>query len=403
LLSLVAAAITIPLRNNINSLAWASFVIAGLLQVPLHEFWDRLRTSKLWLFCALYFLWLASSFVWDVGEGFTIRDVEGYAALLFIPIILAGVPRLSFKKVYLTCMVFVATVTLISLYCLVKSIITYQQVGDYRVFFYHYLAEQAGLNAIFLSSYCVGSISWLLYFNYIDTERSGRGNATTIILIVFLAAMVFLLSSKLIITILLSMFLVLIIYIGYIKKRLGRSILLVGIILALGLITVKNLHYVRWRFAVTEIKRYEGEQDNQNGLAIRLLMWESAWELIKDRPLLGYGIVGAHQELWNKYREKNFVLGYSQRYHSHNQYLETTLMAGIPGFIFLVLILITAALDAVKNRKILSLLILLHFMCLSVVESTFEVQHEFVFFLFFITLFFYHYPQQLLHRENTLP
>jgi O-antigen ligase len=401
LLSLFAAAITIPLKNNLNSLAWASFIIAGLLQAPLHDFWDRLKSSRLWIYCSLYFIWLAFTFFWDVNGDGTIRDIEGYSGLLFLPVILGGVPPVSFRKIYLVCMVFVGTVTILNLVALVKSFIEYQQAGDYRVFFYHYLSHQVGLNAIFLSSYCLGSISWLLYFGYMRKWRWDRRNIFSLVLIGFLTAMVLLLSSKLMISILLLIIFLFITYVAYVKKRLLKGILLVVVILALGLITVKNLHYVRWRFAVTELKRYEGEQDNQNGLAIRLLMWETATELIKERPLLGYGIVGAHEELWKKYREKNFELGYSQRYHSHNQYLETTLMAGIPGLLLLVLILIAVARDALKNKKILLLLILIHFMCLSVVESTFEVQHEFIFFLFFITLFFYHYPQIPLREKKS--
>jgi hypothetical protein len=53
----------------------------------------------------------------------------------------------------------------------------------------------------------------------------------------------------------------------------------------------------------------------------------------------------------------------------------------------------TALWKAIRTKSFLLLLMVVHFMSQSVFESTFEVQHELVFYIFFIFLFYYHGPR----------
>ena len=98
---------------------------------------------------------------------------------------------------------------------------------------------------------------------------------------------------------------------------------MVIVFIGVGYIAVGNLGYVNWRIATTSTKNYSGPEDNNNGLSIRVLMWQTAWDLIRERPLLGYGVKGSRTEVLEIYRQKNFMLGYTEKYHSHNQYLQS--------------------------------------------------------------------------------
>src|SRR5690606_11461759 len=93
-----------------------------------------------------------------------------------------------------------------------------------------------------------------------------------------------------------------------------------------------------------------------------------------------------------KYKEQGFMLGYEQGYHSHNQYLESTLMLGLPGLGLLLAMIFRAGWQSLRSRNLLAMLMLAHFICQSIIESNFEVQQELVFFLFFLFLFYYHQP-----------
>jgi len=398
IVSLICSVATIPLHNNVNSWALVFFCSVGFLYAvrePAH-----FRLSPLVAVSSVFFIWLTLTAFWD-RYGFDIKYLEGYAAFLFLPFILSIIPKLPERAVRLLCIAFAVATSVITVICLVKSAMDYRSAGDYRVFFYHYLAGQMELNAIFLSSYCMQSIVWLLYFWFIHPQRPAKPGRLFIVLwCVYLLLLVLLLSSKLIITLTIVSAVFLLLYIGYKNKQLVKSVIALLVVVGAAGISISKLHYVNWRFSVTELREYRGEIDNQNGLAIRILMWRSALELIKERPVGGYGVKGADRALIEKFKEKKFELGVNEKYHAHNQYLQTTVVAGIVGFGLFTAFLVMIAVRAFRYKNLLLCVILLHFLVQSLVESTFEVQQELVFFIFFMLLFYYHFVPSVGHHKN---
>lgn len=392
-LSLIASVATIPLSNQWNSIAIIVFAGVCVLGQPLAETTGRLKQSKFWVLPVLIYLWLAASFLWDSSGGYSIKDLERYSILLFIPPVMAGVKQIPVKHIWHACFAFVAITAVVCLICLVRSYNEYQVTQDSRVFYYHYLSEQMQLNAIFLSNYCLASIVWVMYYSFV--EKTGKSALQIILLSLtaaFLFGMILMLSSKLIIALTMIIVIAFLLVVGYTRGFLLRSLLIAALIIAAGFFAVKNFSYLNYRINVTEIKTYAGEQDDQNGVAIRLFMWKTALGHIAEKPWLGYGIRGAKHTTLDKYAKTGFDIGVRGNYHSHNQYLESALMGGIPGGILFILFLVFAFRHAFAARNFLLLLLLCHFAVQSVFESTFEVQHEQVFYIFFIFLFYYHAP-----------
>lgn len=392
--ALGASAATIPLNNNWNSIALIASVFAFIISQPLAELRQKLARSKFWVIIVVYYLWLVSSYWWDVSGGYTIKDLERYSILLFLPPAMACAPRFSRKALAGALMAFTAVTALVCVICLVKSYNEYQVTHDSRVFFYHYLGEQMDLNAIFLSNFCLASIVWILYYGFIEYRKWKWSLALVMFLVAaFLLFMIFLLSSKLIIGLTILILIVFFITLGYLRGFILTSLVAVAVIVACGFFAVKNLSYLNYRMNVTEWKTYHGEADNQNGIAIRLLMWRLAIDHIKERPLLGYGIRGAKLETLKKYKEVGFEMGVTGNYHSHNEFLESALMAGIPATVILLIFIVAAFRGAILQKNLLLLMMIVHFSVQSITEATFEVQHELVFYIFFIFLFYYHAPQ----------
>lgn len=389
----VAAVATIPLFNNWNSIAVIVFVGACVIQRPFAQLSASLLRSRFWIVMVLYYLWLISSYFWDSSGGYTVKDLERYSILLFVPPAMACIPQISPKALKTALMVFAAVTVLVCIICLIKSYSDYLETNDYRYFYYHYLSEQMDLNAIFLSNFCLASIMWILYYSTI--ERSWKPLMTVFMVLVagFLFLMIFLLSSKLIIALTLAMLIIFFLGLGYKRGFFLKSLLVATLVLVCGFFAVKNLSYLNYRVNVTELKMYSCEQDDQNGIAIRLFMWKIALDHIKERPALGYGIRGAKLETLAKYKEEGFELGVTGNYHSHNEYLESALMAGMPAVVLLLIFVIAAMRNAIVKKNLLLLLMVSHFVIQSLFESTFEVQHELVFYIFFIFLFYYHAPR----------
>lgn len=386
--TLILATATIPLAHNLNSISIILFVVACFFYQPFRQSIQKIKASRFWIVPVVYFFWIACSYFWDASGGYTNKQIERYATLLFMPLALAAVPRIKYSFIRYACAAFIAVTIAVCIICLIKSYNEYQVTRDYRVFYYHYLAQQMSLNAIFLSNFCLASLIWLFYF--------GRKTINIIVLIVialFLLAMIFLLSSKMILLLLALFFPLYIVYSMRQKFNLLRVVVITVIIITGGIVAINKMPYLKWRIVETKIKKYEGVQDNNNGAAIRFFMWQTGWGMIKERPLLGWGLRGASLETLKRYEEKQFELGYKNNYHTHNQYIESTIMAGIPALLLLLLMIGLALRKGFADDNLLLIVGTLHFALHSIIESTFEVQQEQVFFLFFIFLFYYHPPK----------
>lgn len=77
-------------------------------------------------------------------------------------------------------------------------------------------------------------------------------------------------------------------------------------------------------------------QDLDNALATRYYIWQSAWQLVANHPLLGLGTGNTEAALASQYAENGFLLGVQYHFNAHNQYLQTWLNGGLPG-VFLLL------------------------------------------------------------------
>lgn len=381
------------MKNQWNSIATIVFVAACVFSQPLSVSYQKLRDSRAWIVPLVYFIWFALSHFWDASGGYRLRDIERYLVLFFIPTAMAIAPDVIKNFIVKACIAFVIVTTCICILCLVKAYQEYQVTHDYRVFYYQYLGEQMGLNAVFLSNYCLASIAWLLYFGFLGKKQTTKTYVLLCTTIAFLLVMIFFLSSKLLIFLTLVVMIVFILALGYVKGFFIRSVVITALIIASGMVAITQLPYLKWRIASTEFKTYHGEEDNQNGLAIRFYMWRTVSGLIAEKPLLGYGIKGGRLATLKRYKEDGFEMGVQNDYHSHNQYLESILMGGIPGILLLLTMMFTMLRRAFISKNFLLLLTTIHFMTQSLFESTFEVQHELVFYIFFIFLFYYHGPR----------
>lgn len=394
LITFLLAVITIPLNNNYNSWATVAFCIVSFFQLPLRESLKKITQHRYWILSAVFFFWLCATWFWDLGGGFSIKYVESYSIFLFLPLVMTAMPRLPAKHVVLACFVFIATIVIVCAICFIKSYLEYRVTADSRVLYYHYLGYQMGLNAVYLSNYCIAAIAWLAYYRFLyKGPRPFVLSATlTLILCTYLSISLLFLSSKLSLVLFILMAIFMCLYIGYKRKMLLKSLLVMVMLAGCIVLLTENLYYLRWRFSELQLKKYEGSQDDQNGLAVRRVTWQSALELIEKRPVLGYGLKGAGDALVEKYKEKDFQVGIPLRFNSHNQYMETTLRSGLIGLAFLLLLLYFPLRSAIRERRLLLLLIVLHFMLVSLVEGILEYQQELVFYWFFILLFYFHYP-----------
>jgi len=106
----------------------------------------------------------------------------------------------------------------------------------------------------------------------------------------------------------------------------------------------------------------------------RVFLWEAALSVIKEKPVLGYGVSNA-QEKYDIARAKYQTEEYKQNWKhiriltSHNQFLQTTMEFGVLGLLLVLFIYIYPIFIADKNRRLFAVLLI--FPCFY--ESLFDV------------------------------
>ncbi len=401
-LCLCLAVATIPWYYNLNSWALILFCAAAAFKNNLADKKRLLARNYYWLLLVVYYMVLAASLLWDSNGLAALKVMEKHTSFLVLPLAMASVPAFSARAVKAALFSFVASVTIICLLCLALSYKAYTISGDSRLFFYHYLSQQMDLNAIYLSMFVLFCILILLYHCFIIPGASALQKWLLSLVAVFLSFMVLLLSSKMGIFLTLVSTLVMVLYIFYMRRMLLKGIVL-GLLLTAGsALLLWQLPYVKWRIQVTELKAYEGNSDDQNGLAARGVIWKSATGLIAKRPLLGYGLQNGSEQLIAKYREYHFDLAAEEKFNAHDVYLQTLLNTGILGLLPVLLILVGAIVKSLRERNYLFLTFTVTLAMQSITDSLLEVQKGIVFFLLFLLLFYYHSPASFKNIRRTV-
>lgn len=151
----------------------------------------------------------------------------------------------------------------------------------------------------------------------------------------------------------------------------GRTGFMMGMLLTTLLLTIELFRWRKWLGIALMAAGLAGagwmvthhSRVNEHNLQteLRFLYWRSAFELIRERPILGYGISRAQEEFSEvsmKYVEEEWRRAqwepYRQRLDTHNQYIQCLLETGIIGLLLLLAMYIgPMILD--NNHRLLSM------------------------------------------------
>jgi O-antigen ligase len=227
----------------------------------------------------------------------------------------------------------------------------------------------------------------------------------TLFLILFFQVIIVLLSSKAGIIGMAVGYLVFLVYVLVERKvRSVRTLTILGFIFISFGITLYMSPSTKGRF--NELKESTTNQGQENaklhdGSSIRVIAWKTSLELIKEKPVTGFGVGDVNPRLIQKYEELGYDYLMEMKVDPHNQYLQMMLAAGIPGLIILLSSFLFPAYFAFRKKKILYLAFILVFMAHNIVESMLERQGGVVYYAFFnLFLFYISFIRQDHHKEK---
>jgi O-antigen ligase len=131
-----------------------------------------------------------------------------------------------------------------------------------------------------------------------------------------------------------------------------------------------------------EVSKKAGEST-----AVRVLIWKSAWEIIKKHPLIGVGTGDVKDELRANYKLNGYEEPFKKNYNAHNQYFQTFVALGGVGLLLFLLVFAYPAFMSYSKNNYLYLMFTINIAVSCLTESILEVQAGVIFFAFFTCLF----------------
>jgi O-antigen ligase len=390
--------------RSLVSLSTIAMLVVALLYYRLNsgKWWNRSFWNHFTMGCFLYFAIQAIALLYTRNRPSGLFIIQTDLGLIALPI-----------AVFYSCLVsrenwgrlmtwYTAALLFTTAIAMGYAVYLFLQTGNTGVFFYHPLVSIYSDHAIQFSVLVFIGILFLIEeysrLTFVKSRNWIR------FLLIYFSVFLFLLTSKLII----SIYFIYIIYLVVFTEKfsVNRSYRLIGltIILAILVLFIFTNSPLRRRmtedlgsnFSILKQDKFS-PHEYFNGVQFRLISWRFVYEILNEnhRWLLGVSPGDAQDMLDNKYRQLNMFTGGSPGnkngylvYHTHNQFLQALLETGIPGLLAFILICAGMIQLAVKsgNRSMIVLTVLLLCYCFS--DAVLKTQYGIIIFVFF-PLFLY--------------
>ena len=307
-------------------------------------------------------------------------DLEQKLTLVMLPLLF--LTKQDFNKVLFHQILksFVFGSVLAGIICVTNALVKYYFSNEIDSFFYSQFS--AIMHASYFAMYLNFAIIILLF-----TEGVLKNTVVKIVILLFLIALIVLISSKSgvlsLVLILLSKFTNDI----FIKKRYIKAV-------AMFFVLVTSTFAVYFLFPksferLSEMNHAINSSTTElNTTTTRIAIWKHAAKIISKHYLLGVGTGDVKDALKAEYNKQSETQLIENQLNAHNQYLQTCIALGLPGILVLLSSLIAIGYLTVTNNLVDGALLTLIIAFNLLFESMLETQSGVVFISFFLTLYF---------------
>lgn len=358
------------------------------------EFFKILKKNKALWFLIFYFLIAVISLLYSQDFPESLKKLSKILALVLIPLAFILI-KPNEKLLNLAKKVFVYGMMVFSIFSLLK--LGYNYIDNFQISHWYNFVQDAMYHkympedAMYLNT----ALILLLFGNFKKNLKLFAAILFLVIIVLFSVRLGLFLYISIVATH----------FILNIKSLLTwKSLVIVSLTVSASLILVGQSRYANDKFYDTleKIGINTGKVSEigakYHKMGLREKIWSSSIELIKERPILGYG-AGIEKKPLAEMNRKN---GYDipPNYHSHNQFLSVTLQYGILGIFWLLAVFVFLFRKAIRSKSLTCILILLVMLTSMITESYLELQQGVFYFCAFISLFSLENYVQKLHCRN---
>lgn len=367
------------------------FVVVLLIHFKRKEYYIHLKNKRMLLFTSTVLLFLLTFFSFIVTDDYMAGIKRGETRLSFflIPILIVALDHRVIKIIIFYFYKGLILGVLISAVFLIISMIirlsndpSIAFLGYYNT--HHSYSAPLSIHATYLSLYYIVALCLLYY----DTKIIKTKGWVRFILALVIGFSLLMLSSRVILLAGIPI--------------LGYSILLhystKARCIILGVITVSFFVVVYFTSGSHFISRFKsienellGVVDNDGFTELRFSRWDVALDIIKNRPIMGYGLGKEKSVLEKGYIDNGMFASSKYRYDSHNQFLSILVTSGIIGFMIIIVFFSSLISFFFQKKDWFNLLFLFLVIALCFVETTFNVNAFTTFFAFIINVNLFKY------------
>jgi len=389
----------IPFGNKIIPPLIAVWGIAWIFEGNFRQ-----RFNDVYYYRFPFFL-ITSFYIWHIIGLFysenmddALFEIEVKFSFLLFPILFIGVNslyRINRVKLF---KVFILGNAAAGIFCIIKSlyfIYIHYGFGSAEVFriYMFYTRVSVFLHPSYFAMYIVFSLVLIeyLFFNKHIKSRNFK------IMYLFIAALfiflIYLLSSR---AGVISLFIICTAYLFYYFfriKKIGTRVLVSFLLIILALLMLYNSRFnlLFQNKYVSNSNKNEIKVESANtgpsqpdvSSNVRLKIWNSAWIIFLQNPLLGLGTGDIKIELTSEYIRSNNEVALNSNLNVHNQYLETLTELGIIGLMLLISLIFFALWKSYTTKNSLLLVFILIIAFNFLFETMLNTQAGVVFICFF--------------------
>ena len=368
-----------------------AFLLVGLILwiINFKTNWDTFMFKWYLMFPPLIFFLV--QFINSIINASPAILLENQLMFLLIPVLgfpLFSSPQLKSndRKIFLS---FIFGILIIVLFLVLRSIYIVFSNKD-NLNFYDYLKIHIssllsdGFSLFEHPSYLSIKILWTIILVLLIPKDLTIIKSLRVIMILIFSLSIFLLSSKA--GMIAWMIIISIYLLSFLKNERTHNILILIIVSFFILLTLTIIKTnVRTNLYLDKVKNnLKAEKVDFKNLDQRTREWYTAFQLIKEKPVAGFGIARVEEKMVEMFRKNGFNEEADLNLNAHNQFLETQMTFGIAGTLSLFWMLLTPLIFRKRlrfNRLVFPFVGLTAFFLLF--ESMFNRQWGIMFFVLF--------------------
>lgn len=364
---LLLSVVTLPINININALFISIFVLNGLVSIKKTDFEKNNSIKLLYFLYILFFVFNLISLLYTDNIDSGISKIQTKLSFLLIPVVyFLGLSKISTVQIQKIKRVFISVIILSLVFCYVESATTAFMTQNFKEFEDSHLS-----NPLMHRGYLSILIGIAILFFWKDKEFLKKYR---IIVFLLFAITLILLQGRI------NILAFTLVVLGYLlfqafKYKKWKILGYLFIALSASVILFKVIPKEHNRFNQPLNLDYDistSKSGDFTGITIRIAIWDQAIPLIKENLLVGKGIGDYMESLSNQYTKNKFVKGISNKFNCHNQYLESSLAAGILTSAILIVILIVYILNGIKSKDSFIIMVSVFFFLSMLTESVLE-------------------------------